>query len=71
MTQSLKQLNISMHFVNNTAGTAGDALYGGYVDTCIWTRHWSPFYDVTHTFKYVDLPNSHGVGIFLVGGWNI
>jgi len=68
MTQSLKQLNISMHFVNNTAGRAGDALYGGYVDTCIWTRHWSPLYDVTHTFKYVDdLPNSHGVGIFLVG----
>lgn len=70
-----------MHFVNNTAGTAGDALYGGYVDICIWTKHWSPSYDDVYqphqlagftdtftNFKYVDDPlNSPDVHLFLLG----
>ena len=78
---SVSELNISMLFVNNTAGTAGDALYGGYVDICIWTKHWSPSYDDVYqphqlagftdtftNFKYVDDPlNSPEVRLFLLG----
>ena len=30
----LSRLNITMRFVNNSARDAGDALYGGQIDTC-------------------------------------
>ena len=34
MDLQLENANISISFVNNTAGIAGSALYGGYIDTC-------------------------------------
>ena len=43
---STPELNISMHFANNTAGRAGDALYGGHVDICTWTKQSIAYDDV-------------------------
>ena len=34
----IPHLNITIHFTNNTAGRAGDAIYGGHIDHCPWTK---------------------------------
>ena len=79
---SIPHLNITMHFTNNTAGRAGDALYGGYIDVCPWTkqpmkvRSYNEVYQPQHSglqdlfsnFTYIDSAlNSSELQTFLIG----
>ena len=79
---SIPHLNITMHFANNTAGRAGEALYGGHIDICPWTKQpikvrsyneaYQPqhlwFQDLLSNFTYIDSAlNSSEVQTFLLG----
>ena len=80
----LPATNISLHFDNNTAGRAGDALYGGSVDECALTRLFVPSHalfagDYVQRLDPVSPPSARltmsSVSAFLPAGevksWNL